>query len=132
MDGGRSSGAVTVRRGNPPGPALWSASWVLAPAPDAMASPCADPVRSGPVGTSSVSGGGGMWAGSGGVWAIGVRVGSGESSRCIGEGASGLPPVGALRSTEAPAERLPRALRALEPGADRAGGLLPPGGRPGG
>jgi hypothetical protein len=86
--------------------------------PDVV-SPETDPDRAAPAGESSVSGGGGMWAGSGGVWAIGVRVGSAESGRR--DDPSAVPPEGALRSPEAPAERLPRALRALDPGAGRAG-----------
>jgi hypothetical protein len=62
-----------------------------------------------------------MWAGSGGVWAIGVRVGSGESGRRSGGGALGGLPAGAV---DAPGVRLPRALRALEPGAGRVGAPL--------
>lgn len=69
-----------------------------------------------------------MWAGSGGVCAIGVRVGSGESGRCKGGGEPGPVP----RSAEVPAgapgpDRPPRASRALALEAGRAGTLEPPG-----
>jgi hypothetical protein len=64
-----------------------------------------------------------MCAGNGGVWAIGVRVGSGASGRCRGGGdeAGGVLGGGVARSLTDPGERLPRALRALGPDADRAG-----------
>lgn len=109
IEEGRSAGEETCRRGSPP-----VAACSAAPAGSEL-----------PASASSTWSGATMCSGTGGVCAMGVRVGSGASGRCKGGrlGKSARSPSSApLTGRAAAPERFPSASRALGP---PAGAVVP-------